>query len=197
MNRFRKGLLMRDTEFTLFLEALRKEDEAAFGRLVLILGPQVYAWVRYDYPGMDSEFATEVVQETFICVWRLVRRGQLPCFNGYRHFLRWLRRMSRYRAADLYQQETRHKHAELLEIPGDDDAFVWQEDYSILRSAIAELPEKYRNVLVECCLNGKSPSEYAHACDQNPGTIRSILSRALAKLREILNRMRDEGHHTN
>ena len=75
-----------------------------------------------------------------------------------------------------------------LRQPGDEPGFAEtlerEQDAAQLRKAIAALPEKYREAVVFCDLQGKSYEEAAAAMECAVGTVRSRLHRA----RELLAR---------
>lgn len=66
------------------------------------------------------------------------------------------------------------------------DELVTDEDRARVRAAIDSLDEPYRSVALLRWCYGMEPAEIAHVRDQAPGTVRSLLHRAVRRLRPLL-----------
>jgi len=163
----------RRTSFDL-LTRYRTGDREAFGEIYRRHSPGVYRFALC-MTG-DATRADEVTQDVF--VW-LVRhpagfdaaRGELgPYLAGVaRKFLQRRQREER-RWAPLGDEAT---------VDPQDDA---QAEMTILRSAIAALPPRYREVVALCDIEGFTYDEAARTLACAPGTVRSRLHRARAFL---------------
>src|SRR5262249_31613681 len=67
--------------------------------------------------------------------------------------------------------------------PADYRAEAWQEVQAALDAALNELPEKYRAVLVLCCLEGKTLKQAAHILGRPVATVGTYIARGRKLLR--------------
>lgn len=173
----------RDREL---VERFRGGDRDAFAELYRAQYPGVFRFALY-MTG-DRTRAGEIVQDVF--VWLVHHsgdydetRGELGAFlGGVARKLLQRRLHAEHRwipfdeaAAGVRQQGDGAGFAEGLER---------EQEAAQLRKAIAALPERYREVVVYCDLQGMSYEEAATALECAVGTVRSRLHRA----RELLAR---------
>jgi RNA polymerase sigma-70 factor (ECF subfamily) len=161
------------------VERFRGGDREAFAELYRTHFPSVFRFALY-MTG-DRVRAGEVVQDVF--VWLVhhpgefdPERGDLGAFlGGVARKLLQRRRQMEQRWAPLD-----------VRIPSGDSGFASslerEQDVAQLRKAIAALPEKYREAVVLCDLQGRSYEEAAAPMECAVGTVRSRLHRA----RELL-----------
>jgi RNA polymerase sigma-70 factor (ECF subfamily) len=135
-----------------------------------------------------SSAAEDAVQEGFIRAFRSLDR-----FDDRRPFRPWLLRIVVNVAKNRVRTE--HRHAQLaLRTPSDGDpagdagvdAILAAERRAALAAAVARLPERDRVVLACRFFEGMSEREIATTLGVRPGTVKSRLSRAMARLREEL-----------
>lgn len=149
----------------------------------------------------DREAAAEVVQETYLALWQ---RAEL-----YRHeagsLRTWLLRIARNRALDRLRAEARRPRLVAAErtptdgvarppavearAPAGDEPEAslerrWQQ--SVVRAAVAAMPEDERAVLVLAYDEELSQSQIASRLGLPIGTVKSRTRRAMARLRELL-----------
>jgi RNA polymerase sigma-70 factor (ECF subfamily) len=123
----------------------------------------------------DPEKATEITQDVF--VWLIhhpegfdPKRGELGAF---------LTGVARKFVQRRWQQDKRWVPWDEAETPSvEHAAHAGDDDAEKLRSAIAALPERYREVVVLCDLEEKSYEDAAVQLECATGTIRSRLHRA-------------------
>lgn len=132
----------------------------------------------------DAETARDVVQESWIAIARA-----LPGLHDERAFLAFaLRIVTRIAARDLGRRERRRvadagfAQMQPPEQPAPDAAFTSDE----LRRALATLPPAQHAALALFYLEGMSVAEVAHALDIPPGTVKTRLMHARARLRAHL-----------
>jgi RNA polymerase sigma-70 factor (ECF subfamily) len=127
----------------------------------------------------EASLAEDAVQETFADLLRLRSR-----YDASRPALPWLFGIVRRKALKLRRTERRPVDAARLRaaVPGPVEPL---ESSEALR-ALARLGEPYRSAAVLRWKYGLSPKQVARLRDEAPGTVRSLLSRALARLRRTL-----------
>lgn len=138
--------------------------------------------------------AEEVLQEVFIKAWKNI--------NGFDQDLKlssWLYRIthneviSNFRKAKSRGEEIKPDVAEdfFESVSGDTD-FVGEFDQRLnaqtVQEILAQLPEKYREVLVLKFLEDKSYDEIADILQKPPGTVGTLINRAKSAFRDIANR---------
>jgi RNA polymerase sigma-70 factor (ECF subfamily) len=192
------------------LQALRSGDAAAQGAILL----RYQGWLRIlARLQLDRRFqgkfdASDVVQLTMLEACRA-----LPQFRGTTEaeLTAWLRQvlarvlaheMRRYqgtqqrdvgREVSLEQAlaESSQRLGDLLAAPGSSPSqqAARHEQEVLLAEVLARLPEDYREVILLRNLEGLSHDEVAERMGRNPGAVRMIWVRALARLREELGRL--------
>ncbi len=179
-----------------------QRDEAAFGELVRRHGPQVRRVCRR---GLASEHdAEDVFQATFFV---LADKAADISWNG--SVDRWLcsvaRRLVLHTRAGLGRRARLERPATALS-PGrsgepgglipdcyhpldqPDDGLERSELRRVVRTALGQLPEKYRAPVVLCYLEGKTNQEAARQLGWPAGTMSRRLERARSMLRQRLAR---------
>ena len=186
-----------DEELSL-VSAAASGDRPAFERLVEKYAPFVCRTVFYSVG--NSADAEDLTQEIFLKVWR-----GLPDFGGRSQFLTWLTRIARNTCTDYIRKKQRSPKTEPLmfavsddgeesEIPIQDTdpardpttAAERKEDAFLLRQAMCRLSEEHRTLILLRDLEGYSYEQIAGMLGIEVGTVKSRLSRARAKLREML-----------
>jgi RNA polymerase sigma-70 factor (ECF subfamily) len=184
--------------------ALRTGDERAFASVVDRFHP---ALIRYAVAHVsDRSMAEEIVQETWLALVRGVER-----FEGRSSLKTWLFRVLTYQArqrvghehraavfSDVHEPSvdpsrfTPHDHRFpghwIDDLPSFDDTpeefFLRQETMAHVRDLIAQLPARQRVVLVLRDVEGLSAEEACHVLGMNDGTMRVLLHRARARIRQ-------------
>lgn len=153
-----------------------------FEALVALCTPGMLAHARRLTDEPDT--AHDIVQETWIAIARA-----LPGLRDERAFLAFaLRIVTRAAARDLGRKrrgraaDTGFAETQPVAAPAPDDAIMGTE----LRRAIAALPAAQRAALGLYYLEGLSVSDIAHVLDIPPGTVKTRLMHARARLRALL-----------
>lgn len=169
----------------------RRDREAAFHTLVERYQRRVFA-ICLRVVG-DSGDAEDATQETFV---KLARHA--GSFRGEAKLSTWLYRVARNAAVDHVRRDARRPAtpvddvatlADGAEPPDLDDpgeALTARETASDLRTALTRLDERSRTMLLLVAVDGLSYSEVAETVDLPVGTVKSRVSRARARLGELL-----------
>jgi len=159
----------------------RRGDEAAVQALYRRYAPRVYATVRR--LAGDAALAEDWAQDAWIQVIRA-----LPRFRGDSKFSTWLHRIAVNAA--LQGRRWRERRAGREEPLPDSPLEHRATDPVLLRirleRALARLPDGMRQVLVLHDVEGYTHEEIAAALGIAPGTSKSQLFKARARMRELL-----------
>ena len=133
--------------------------------------------------------ALDCCQDTFLAALVIFRR------EGVRNWAGLLQRLASARALDRLRQRFRElsrteEVTDWAELPsGDPGPERLAEDSELrelFRQAVANLPEQQAEVFCLRCVEELSFEEIADQLDMNPNTVRTLLHRARARLRESL-----------
>jgi RNA polymerase sigma-70 factor (ECF subfamily) len=180
------GQARADEMAALLLAVAERQDHAAFAALFRHFAPRVKAYLmRF---GDDAGRADEVVQETFVAVWR-----RAATFNPARaSAATWIFTIARNRRIDAFRRERRP------EFDPSDPAFVPEpepqaEERAIARqrreslaAALAELSEEQREVLRLSFFESSSHEAIAARLGLPVGTVKSRIRLAYGHLRARL-----------
>jgi RNA polymerase sigma-70 factor (ECF subfamily) len=172
---------------TELLDRAREGDEGAFSELVRDHQHEVFT-LAFRLLG-NYELAADAAQETFIRAWRA-----LPRFRGDSALSTWLHRITVNTSWTLGRRAQRHNASTLDEALLMDDSSAPSPESSAemaelggrLRSAVAELPDPQRAVVVLKDIYGWSHAEVAKALDISVTAAKVRLHRARQKLKEKL-----------
>ncbi|MBW4674819.1 MAG: sigma-70 family RNA polymerase sigma factor [Desmonostoc geniculatum HA4340-LM1] len=175
------------TDEALFV-ALKNGDSAALsvlfnrhGRLVYGLALKILA---------DSQEAEDLTQEIFLTLWRKASSNP-DC----RYFVRYLVTIARSRAIDKIRTRTRQLKLvekvgtmsnEITPEPTPIEQASFAERSGRIHNALAQLPEKQRQVIELAYNQGLSHSEIAKQIDIPLGTVKTCTRQGLLKLKRIL-----------
>lgn len=183
------------------IAAILAGDEAAFADLVDRYKDRLYRLLgRYCRDPVECE---DLLQEVFLKVFR-----KLDTFQHESAFYTWVYRIAvnaatdhvsraSYRRLRLVEDDavfdgSSFQGAELREQQSPAAPLMQSEMAAITRSIVAELPEKYRTVLVLREFEDLSYTEIAEVLQCNLGTVESRLFRARQRFRQILERTHPE-----
>ena len=183
------------TEFS--LELLREGDKAEFARLVDAYSNVVY---RLGLKMLeDEQDAEDVLQETFIKAYKA-----LPNFHGRSSVSTWLYRIATNEALMVLRKrkskgipvsideplELEAGEAAPLQIMDwccmPEEELMTSEALDYLQEAVTELPESLRVVFLLRDIDGLSTRETAQVLDLSETAVKTRLSRARLRLREML-----------
>jgi RNA polymerase sigma-70 factor (ECF subfamily) len=175
----------------------RHGDRAAFEQLVRRTARAVYA--RQYLEVGDPHRAEDLAQETFLLAWRSI--GQLADPAGFRP---WLLSIARSVATDAYRRDARKKRGAggrredcagaservAAPPPSPDAAAGREERRRRVTGALKSLPDEYSLPLTLRYVAGADYETIAGQLGVSNGSLRGLLSRGLAKLREKLKDLR-------
>ncbi|GIV88621.1 MAG: RNA polymerase subunit sigma-24 [Chloroflexus sp.] len=165
----------------------------AFNQLVRLYETRIYN-LCYRMLG-DADAAADTTQDAFIAAFRNLRSFRGGTFKA------WLLRIATNACYDVLRARKRRPvvsldrehdeeegHRGELPDPGEslDDTMVRQELGAAIQRALAELPDDQRIVIILSDIQGLAYEEIARVTGVQLGTVKSRLSRARAKLRDIL-----------
>ena len=179
----------RDLEL---IEAYQGGRHEAFDQLVVAYDAHVRRILaQLNVPPADVE---DLAQEVFLRVFR-----NLPRFRGQSSFYTWLYRITvnvffdhnkKRKRADVRLMRLQNALIDVSNVREDDqDPFLACHSaltYSAFADAIAALPEAFRAVVAMREMDDLSYEEIASLSGISIGTVRSRLSRARARLKELL-----------
>ena len=179
---------MEEPEVRSLVERAQRGDEDAFAALYAELAPRVLRYLRYRVA--DPDRAEELMQETFVkAVEGLPRyrtRDRVP-------FAAWIFRIARNTMVDDHRAA--RPTLDLDAVSGiassaDGPAEVAEADLEreALGRALDLLHPSQRDVLVYRFFAGLRPAEVASLMSRSDGAVRVLQHRALAALRQILER---------
>jgi RNA polymerase sigma-70 factor (ECF subfamily) len=181
-----------------FIEKLKAGDAVAFDNLVRRYAGDVYALL-YRLTE-NAEDAGDLTQETFLNALKAIKgfRGDAElktwlfriALNQSRN--RWWKRRSRDKTysldATIGSSELQIQDTLASDSPDPEETALRREREVALRSALSELPEIFRVVVIMCDIEGLSYDEIAQALELNLGTVKSRIARGRHVLR---NRLKD------
>ncbi|OAN47488.1 RNA polymerase subunit sigma-24 [Chloroflexus islandicus] len=175
------------------ISAAQAGDLEAFNQIVRLYETRVYN-LCYRMLG-DADAAADATQDAFIAAFRNVRNFRGGVFKA------WLLRIATNACYDVLRTRKRRPAVSLDSAdneddntrteapdPGEslDDMVVRQELSAAIQQGLAELPEDQRIVIILSDIQGLAYEEIAQITGVQLGTVKSRLSRARAKLRDIL-----------
>ncbi len=164
-------------------------DGEAFGVLVERYKGKVFS-LAYGFT-RDRVAADDLAQEVFIKAYY-----SLPKFKGMSGFGTWLYRIAVNHAKDFLRKNRQRLREVSIQDVGEpaltppnaspEENRVEEGRRTVIREALARLPEKYRVILTLRDIDGLSYEDISGILKLAPGTVDSRLHRARRKLREKL-----------
>ena len=160
-------------------EQAKAGDSAAFGELYEAYARDMHRYALYA-TGSET-LAQDAVQEAAIAAWRNIAALRDPA-----RFKPWLFRI----LCNICKRQLRGKYADgqvdsleerFFDLPAEDAPLGRALE---LRQALASLPEGEREIVLLSVLGGYDSAEIGRTLGMPAGTVRSKLSRSLAKLRK-------------
>ena len=184
---------MSSPEDQQLIETCLAGDSSAFGALVLRYQDRLYGSIQMMVS--SPEDARDLTQEAFVQAFR-----RLDSFRGDSAFYTWLFRIAINATISFRRKMARRKTTSIetaREVTGEEPRDVradaapssqieTREQQQLVRTALAELSEEFRQAIVLTEIEGLSYEDAAKIADCPIGTIRSRIHRARNELREKL-----------
>jgi RNA polymerase sigma factor (sigma-70 family) len=168
-------------------------DRVAFGRIFAFYGPRVKAYLRR--LGAEDAAAEDLTQEVMLSIWRRAHQ-----FDRSRAALStWVYTIARNKRIDALRRE-RRPDFDLEDpslVPDDDTAprgdrhTEAEQSRRHVMHAVAQLPDEQAQLLRIFYFEEKPHSQIAEELGLPLGTVKSRLRLALAKLRVLLNGLKE------
>ena len=168
------------------LNAIRDyKHRAAFGDLFSYFAPRVKSFLMKS--GSAPEMAEECAQEVMATVW-----NKAHLFDGSKASVStWIFTIARNKRIDMIRKQRRPEPENLpwgpQDAPSAADTLVMQQETEILGKAIADLPEKQRQLIESAYFSELTHAEIAAETGLPLGTIKSRIRLALDRLRHAMN----------
>ncbi|MGA4841548.1 RNA polymerase sigma factor [Streptomyces sp. G45] len=170
------------------LAAVAAGDRLAFEALYRRYAPWLVARLRCR--AADAGQVEDVVQETFVAVWRRCAERRQPDVRDIRG---WLWRIASRRLADVSRSGGSQERLRLAlrrvrrpHEPSVEDRVLAGVEHGDLSDALARLSPDLRDVMQATVLDGLSTDEAAARLRIPPGTVKTRAMRARKRLREEL-----------
>ena len=168
----------------LMLRVRQHEDRAAFAALFRHFAPRVKAFLLKS--GAGSTLAEECTQEVMATLWT-----KAHMFDPTRASVAtWVFTIARNRKIDALRRQRRPEPEDLTwgpeAEPDQEDAMALRQETERLAEAIAQLPEKQRELIERAYFGDLSHTEIAEETGLPLGTIKSRIRLALERLRHAM-----------
>ncbi len=181
-----------------FIERLKAGEASAFDLLVTRHSADVYALLFRIT--QDMEEAGDLTQETFLSALKAIKkfRGEADlktwlfriAINASRNRFRWWKRRFREKTisldAPIGTSETPLSDTFSSGSKNPEENALEREREQILRRALKDLPDIFREAVVLCDIEGLSYEEIDSILDINLGTVKSRIARGRDELRKKL-----------
>jgi RNA polymerase sigma-70 factor, ECF subfamily len=189
------GSFSAETEF---IERLKAGEAKAFDLLVTRYANDIYALLFRITE--DAEEAGDLTQETFLSALKAIKkfRGEADlktwlfriAINESRNRFRWWKRRFKAKTisfdAPVGESETPLGETFPSDFASPEENILRREREKMLRRALNELPEIFREVVILCDIEGMSYEEIASVLEINLGTVKSRIARGRHELRKKL-----------
>jgi RNA polymerase sigma-70 factor (ECF subfamily) len=171
------------------LDRLKRSDEpGAWDRFVELYTPLLYHWAQR--LGLQSSDSADLVQDVFLILWRKLPEFQ---YDPTQSFHSWLKTLfvNRHRSRQR-QRGPLPVEMDSQEMAKDADTELDEAEYSryLIRQAFrlieSEFSPLHQKAFRGYVLDERSPEEVAHELGLSAGTVYSIKSKILSRLRQEL-----------
>ena len=178
-------LVIDEAQILALVRSAQEGDTAAFGKVYDHFFGQVYRYAAFRLP---REMAEDTVADIFVKAWE-----KLHTYKVHRSvpFAAWLFRIARHAVIDVYRSQRGFE--EVSEEIEDSDTFnrpqhalEHRQLLETVRTAMDQLPKRYREILVLSFIGELPHSAIARVLHMTEGGVRILKLRALRKLEGLL-----------
>jgi RNA polymerase sigma factor (sigma-70 family) len=169
------------------LRHIARGDRAAFDELYRRAAP--WLTVRLRRRCADPDLVAEVVQDTFLAVWRSAAGHAHDSADG--SALGWLWTIAAHRLVDAFRRRARQERVPVVPVaetvaPAAEEQALASGIEPDLERALLQLPPELRQVLCAMVLDGLTTRETSLLLGMPEGTVKTRARRARIALREAL-----------
>ncbi len=177
-----------------WLQACQRGDFQAFAWVVRTYQQRLFVYIK-KLTG-NHHLAEDIVQETFVRAFRKIEQ-----YEPSKDLGSWLYRIAHNLAMDSFRRDARNEQVQQrqawtskpIDIPiGAHQQLENRDRAQRLEAALAELPDRTREIFLLHYFSDKSVRQIAYILDIPVGTVLAQLSRGRKKLRTILTEAKDE-----
>ena len=159
-------------------------DKDAFAKLYLLYKDKLY---RYAYYRLGNE--DDAMDALSLCITHAF--AGIASLQSEKAFSSWLFKIMHFSCISILNEREKHaKHAALESIPESAASEQANTLSAEMKDALSILSEQEREIVLLATVAGYKSREIAALYDSSPGTVRSTLSRSLAKMRRFLSEQR-------
>ena len=162
------------------IQKAKSGDKEAFAELYLLYKDKLY---RYAYYRLGNE--TDAMDALSMCITHAF--AGIGALQSEKAFGAWLFKIMHFSCAAVLRERAKHAaHADLAAVP---EAALSEQANILcveLKQALELLSEAEREIVLLSTIAGYKSREIAALTGSTPGTVRSTLSRSLAKMRQYL-----------
>ncbi len=172
------------------LKKSKKNIELVFNEIYSHYSSKVYGYCIYR--SESTEEAQDLMQETWVKFYESLKKKNLP-----KNTLSYILKTARNLSIDRYRSKKHQKHKQINFLDEDSleklaDPFDFEKDFEkeefseLIKLAISNLDDKYKESIALYWLGGMNFREIAEILEETEACVRTRVKRAFAKLSEIL-----------
>ena len=181
------------TPASLLYRLRRPEETTAWGRFVDLYTPLLFHWAQQ--LGQQDSDCADLVQDVFLILWR-----KLPEFeyDSGKSFHAWLKTIFLNRHRSRQRQRSPHavdvdEHDCVVDVneqllDAEDACYLIRQAFRLIESEFSPLHQK---VFRQYVLEERAPEKVAQEHGISPGTVYSVKSKILSRLRQELQQLLD------
>jgi RNA polymerase sigma-70 factor (ECF subfamily) len=182
----------RGKDKTLF-QQLKKKDKEAFTQAYDLYLENIYRFIYFKVS--NREEAEDLTSQTFLKTWDYIQNNNL---DEYKNLKSLLYKVARNAVIDHYRKKSQQQNIsyedgfsqiDIIDERQDlNQQIELSADWSKLEKVMFELKDEYREIIILKYVNELSIPEISEILDKSRGNVRVMIFRALAALRDLINK---------